>query len=364
MQNEEVDDLLFNNKMNDSDSDDSPKRDKSHSMTGHSASKHFPYTKQPSQIMLDNSDEDVLDDSSPKYIASMSGNRESSRLKTRIGSPSLERRQEVSLSDSDESDELGNTKTKLGIGPGEYDPKTYENLNVSEDIKELFQYITKYVPQQLNLDYKFKPFIPDFIPAVGDIDAFLKVIPPKTTLSGENFKSYDWQLGLIVLDEPIANQSDPALLHLQLRAASITVNHNNETMVVKKINDVEKNSKTIDKWIKDVSELHRNKSTTTIKYSEPMPDIDELLQEWPEEFENSIKVHNIPNPKFGGTLSQYINIICAVFDIPIYKNKIESLHVLFSLYVNIKNSQIYHDNSEINLVEKNVKNEPDHLVLD
>lgn len=133
--------------------------------------------------------------------------------------------------------------------------------------------------------------------------------------------------------------------------------------MVKKITDIEKNLKIIDKWIKDVSELHRNKSKTTIKYTETMPDIDELLQEWPEEFENSIKVHNIPNPKFGGTLCQYINIICAIFDIPIYKNKIESLHVLFSLYVNIKNAQMYH-NSEIHVAGKDVKNEPDHLVLD
>ena len=33
----------------------------------------------------------------------------------------------------------------------------------------------RYTPQAIDLDYKLKPFIPDFIPAVGDIDAFLKV---------------------------------------------------------------------------------------------------------------------------------------------------------------------------------------------
>lgn len=27
----------------------------------------------------------------------------------------------------------------------------------------------------IDLEHKLKPFIPDFIPAVGDIDAFLKV---------------------------------------------------------------------------------------------------------------------------------------------------------------------------------------------
>lgn len=35
--------------------------------------------------------------------------------------------------------------------------------------------IFRYTPQTIDLDYKLRPFIPDYIPAVGDIDAFLKV---------------------------------------------------------------------------------------------------------------------------------------------------------------------------------------------
>lgn len=42
-------------------------------------------------------------------------------------------------------------------------------------MRELFGFISKYRAQTAILDYKLKPFIPDFIPAVGDIDAFLKV---------------------------------------------------------------------------------------------------------------------------------------------------------------------------------------------
>ena len=33
----------------------------------------------------------------------------------------------------------------------------------------------RYTPQKVDLETKFKPFIPDYIPAVGDIDAFIKV---------------------------------------------------------------------------------------------------------------------------------------------------------------------------------------------
>ena len=56
-----------------------------------------------------------------------------------------------------------------------YDPGEYENLPVNAEIKELFQYITRYTPQSIDLEHKLKPFIPDYIPAVGDIDAFIKV---------------------------------------------------------------------------------------------------------------------------------------------------------------------------------------------
>ena len=37
----------------------------------------------------------------------------------------------------------------------------------------------RYTPQSIDLEHKLKPFNPDFIPAVGDIDAFLKVRKPK-----------------------------------------------------------------------------------------------------------------------------------------------------------------------------------------
>lgn len=57
-----------------------------------------------------------------------------------------------------------------------YNPADYENLAVPPEIKELFQYIRRYTPQTMELDHKLKPFIPDYIPAVGDIDAFIKVL--------------------------------------------------------------------------------------------------------------------------------------------------------------------------------------------
>jgi len=66
----------------------------------------------------------------------------------------------------------------------------YANLKVSTEISELFQYISRYHPHNIELDTKFRPFIPEYIPAVGEVDAFLKVPRPDNV---------DENLGLVCL---------------------------------------------------------------------------------------------------------------------------------------------------------------------
>ena len=60
----------------------------------------------------------------------------------------------------------------------------------------MFEYIQRYKPQKIDLETKIKPFIPDYIPAVGEVDAFLKM--PKPDGQKED-------LGIAVLDEPCLN---------------------------------------------------------------------------------------------------------------------------------------------------------------
>jgi hypothetical protein len=78
-----------------------------------------------------------------------------------------------------------------------YNPSDFAHLDVSSEIKDLFQYIQRYKPQKIDLETRLKPFIPgnlpapslstpvpnsfvspDFIPAVGDIDPFIKIPRP------------------------------------------------------------------------------------------------------------------------------------------------------------------------------------------
>lgn len=45
-------------------------------------------------------------------------------------------------------------------------------------LQDLFKYIGRYKPQIMELSTKLKPFIPEFIPAIGGTDEFIKVPRP------------------------------------------------------------------------------------------------------------------------------------------------------------------------------------------
>ena len=89
-----------------------------------------------------------------------------------------------------------------------------------------------------------------------------------------------------------------------------------------------------------------------------MPDIEALMQQWPPEYEdllkevktkNNLEIKqfylfnlkvNLPSADLNVELPVYVNILCGLLDIPVYKSKIQSLHVLFSLYSEFKNSGV------------------------
>ncbi|XP_046873965.1 intraflagellar transport protein 46 homolog isoform X1 [Hypomesus transpacificus] len=266
--------------------------------------------------MANNSSDEFEDDGKPKSKEQLNGH------------PGVSDNEEEEEEDSDET-ESDEEEAEPGSAPeGAYDPADYDHVPVSAEIKELFQYITRYTPQNIELDHKLKPFIPDFIPAVGDIDAFLKV--PRPDGKPDN-------LGLLVLDEPCTKQSDPTVLSLWLSENS--KQHNITEVKVKSIENPEKNPKAIESWMESISELHRSKPPATVHYTRAMPDIDTLMQEWPPEFEEFLGKVCLPTADINCDLAEYIDVICGILDIPVYKSRIHSLHVLFTLYSEFKNSQ-------------------------
>ena len=77
----------------------------------------------------------------------------------------------------DEDDEYSRENNdNSGVRPkSSFATSQYKELRGADEISELFQFIEKFKPQEIDLDTELKPFIPDLIPAIGDIDAFIKV---------------------------------------------------------------------------------------------------------------------------------------------------------------------------------------------
>ncbi|XP_078055242.1 intraflagellar transport protein 46 homolog isoform X1 [Mustelus asterias] len=291
-------------------------------------------TRSQTRLMADNSSDEYEEENSK--ITSTEEKKKGSKA---MQQGFVENEDEEDDEDSDDTESDDDDEEHGAPPEGAYDPADYEHLPTSTEIKELFQYITRYTPQSIELDHKLKPFIPDFIPSVGDIDAFLKV--PRPDGKPDN-------LGLIPLDEPCAKQSDPTVLSLWLTENS--KQHSITQLKVKSLENAEKNPKALDNWMDSISELHHSKPPANVHYTKPMPDIEALMQEWPPEFEELLGKVSLPTAEANCDLTQYIDMICAILDIPVYKDRIQSLHVLFTLYSEFKNSQHFKALAEGNKV--------------
>mmetsp|Transcript_20907 Transcript_20907/g.35699 ORF Transcript_20907/g.35699 Transcript_20907/m.35699 type:complete len:444 (-) Transcript_20907:57-1388(-) len=219
-----------------------------------------------------------------------------------------------------------------GTAQGGYNALEFKNLNVSEDIRTLFQYIGRYKPQTIDLETRLKPFIPDYIPAVGGLDEFIKAPRPD---GKPDF------LGLKVLDEPAARQSDPTVLTLQLRQLSKEAPGNKAEMIGRIEHGDEQKVKKVQQWISSINDIHKNKPAAVVSYSRTMPDIEALMQEWPPEMESFIRNMKLPSGELDLDLKSFTKLMCSLLDIPMYENPVESLHVLFSLYDAFRSNPIF-----------------------
>jgi intraflagellar transport protein 46 len=164
------------------------------------------------------------------------------------------------------------------------------------------------------------------------VDAFLKIKRPDNQIE---------DLGTHVVDEPIINGIDPSIFSLEL---AYTLKTKSSIYNIKSIEEAEKNPTKIQNWIEQISNLRRDKVSSSVNYSKPMPNIENLMQIWPDKFEESLKGINLPDEKINLNLETYACLVCNILDIPIHKlnsNKsiIEALHVFFSLYSEFKENQ-------------------------
>lgn len=207
----------------------------------------------------------------------------------------------------------------------------YANLQCSQECKEIFEYIARFTPQRIDLETTFRPFVPDFVPAIGEVDAMLKM--PKASGEPE-------ELGISVLDEPALNCEEKNVLELKYVQSKNVVAATN--IQVDSIEAADKKPKEIARWITAVQDLHKTRPAPTVNYSKAMPEFDQLMEEWPPEMEQALTQMDFPDASIDMHASDYARLILAMSDIPVHsksnKSVIESLHVLFTLFVEFKNN--------------------------
>jgi intraflagellar transport protein 46 len=226
--------------------------------------------------------------------------------------------------EDDDDDAAGESYENI---EGAYHPKDYDTLKVAAEVRDLFQYIDRFKPTESELETTLKCFIPEYIPAIGEMDAFIKVPRPDNK---------DDNLGLKFLDEPSSAQSDPTVLELQLRAMSKKLQYGD--VAVRSIENASKNPVSIQKWIDSIAALHRSKPPPQVHYKKNVPDMDALLDMWSPEFERALETLQLPSPDLDLSLTEYSKVLCSILDIPTYENPIEALHLMFTLYMDFRNN--------------------------
>ncbi len=250
------------------------------------------------------------------------------------GSPQEKHSEAASpLSDSGHDGGEYDASAGAAVPKATYNPDDYAGLRVSEDIRGLFQYITAYKPHDIKLDTQLKPFVPDYIPSVGDMDAFLK--PPRPDGAAD-------ESGLKVLDEPATNQSDATVLDLQLRALS--KKSNLKPTHVRSVEDASRNPREVHKWVASIAELHRSKPAPQVHYTRSMPDVDRLMEAWPASFDSWLEANQgkagLPTADIDLSLEEMAQVACGLLDVPVYPGNesslIQSMHALFTVYHEFK----------------------------
>lgn len=185
-----------------------------------------------------------------------------------------------------------------------------------------------------------KPFIPEYIPCVGEVDAFLKMPKPDGTKE---------DLGITILDEPAMNQGDKTVIEMRYIQEKNVVK--STPMNIESIELADKKPKEIARWINNVSDLHKTRPPPTVNYTKQMPDIDNLMQEWAPDMEQALREITFPGPEIDMHPSDYARLVCSMVDIPCHKlanNKsvVESLHILFTLFSEFRSNQHFQNQNQ------------------
>ncbi|PHJ23267.1 intraflagellar transport protein 46 [Cystoisospora suis] len=208
-----------------------------------------------------------------------------------------------------------------------------ENANASAESRKLASYVRKYRASFKRLPLLLKPLPRQFFPAIGEVDALLKIPPPDG--------SWD-PTGLEFVDEPALEQSDSAALWLELAAIRPCKPADKSDGGPPCIEEQgkERNFR-IDKWIETVRRLKSQHHGSDVWHFLDSLDFDTLMRPWPEEIAKMME----PNPQKLALeetslgLADILKIGCALLRIPRTGHHLNaSLHALLMLYLELSGS--------------------------
>lgn len=213
-----------------------------------------------------------------------------------------------------------------------------EFQHVPDDIRNIIK--EKYKPHHIQLMTKLKCFLPEYIPALGEMNHFLTFERPDRKNLG---------LGTIILDEPNLVQSDPNVVELKLRAESKTVVNKKHSLSWIRTPSEEKDQ--ITKWINDVNEVHKAQNKWQSNDQRDKSIIEDLLSLWPEKLESkfqTISISTFFSPNLNLSLSEYIRFALTILNVQIEQSldrisyiHIKALYLTFCAYLELTRHEIY-----------------------
>nr|KAJ3423171.1 Intraflagellar transport protein 46 [Polyrhizophydium stewartii] len=196
-------------------------------------------------------------------------------------------------------------------------PRSSASQNSNEEVAALLLFIDSFQPEstELELGSCLKCFIPDLIPAIGDIDPFIKA-----RFSGMRLARRSAHRILTVLHTRLAVADYHAAVDLALRAFAL----DSGTAKAGQVRSIEMHgsvppAKHVDRWIASVKKVHEDSLRTATALDSLPCDIEALMAEWPTKINNVLSNDEItlPSADMDLSLPMMTQLLCNLLDIPV-----------------------------------------------
>lgn len=123
---------------------------------------------------------------------------------------------------------------------------------------------------------------------------------------------------------------------MQLRNASGAPSASTEH--VASIEHAERNKHSLTEWVKQAAAMAATRPPETVAYSKPMPDLEDLMEQWPPEMEAALESAQLTRKTLDNVdIKSLVRVYCALLDIPVHgDNLVEPLHQMLSLCLEMK----------------------------